>query len=75
MKHFIQISDCHIDDNAQTMGVNSHENLIKVVDKIVTLQSDALLIKDKASSHSLFIATIGWCKTIRLYFALECCSC
>ena len=44
MKHFIQISDCHIDDNAQTMGVNSHENLIKVVDKIVTLQSDALLI-------------------------------
>jgi hypothetical protein len=43
MKHFIQISDCHIDDNAQTMGVNSHENLIKVVDEIVTLQSDALL--------------------------------
>jgi hypothetical protein len=33
MKHFIQISDCHIDDNTQTMGVNSHENLTKVVDK------------------------------------------
>jgi Icc protein len=44
MKHFIQISDCHIDDNTQTMGVNSHENLTKVVDKITTLQSDALLI-------------------------------
>jgi Icc protein len=26
------------------MGVNSHENLTKVVDKITTLQSDALLI-------------------------------
>ena len=44
MKHFIQISDCHIDDNAQTMGVNSHVNLAKVVDKIITLKSDALLI-------------------------------
>lgn len=44
MKHFIQISDCHIDDNAQTMEVDSHINLAKVVDKIVTLQSDALLI-------------------------------
>ncbi len=44
MKHFVQISDCHIDDNAQVMGVDSHTNLKKVVDKITTLESDALVI-------------------------------
>ncbi len=44
MKHFIQISDCHIDDNDQVMGVDSHENLKKIIDKITTLKSDALLI-------------------------------
>ncbi len=44
MNQFIQISDCHIDDNEQSMGVNSHANLAKIVDKIITTQSDALLI-------------------------------
>lgn len=44
MKHFVQISDCHIDNNAQTMGVDSHENLSKIVDKITTLKSTALII-------------------------------
>ncbi|SMN15152.1 3',5'-cyclic-nucleotide phosphodiesterase [uncultured Candidatus Thioglobus sp.] len=44
MKHFIQISDCHIDDTAQSLGVDSQKNLATVVNKITTLPSDALLI-------------------------------
>lgn len=44
MNQFIQISDCHIDSNNQSMSVNSSVNLEKVVDKITTIQSDTLLI-------------------------------
>jgi hypothetical protein len=28
MHHFIQISDCHIDDTEQSLGVNTHQNLL-----------------------------------------------
>lgn len=41
---FVQISDCHIDDAEHSMGVNTHQNLARVVEKITTVKSDALLI-------------------------------
>ncbi|WXT99409.1 MAG: 3',5'-cyclic adenosine monophosphate phosphodiesterase CpdA [Catillopecten margaritatus gill symbiont] len=44
MNQFIQISDCHIDDIEQCMGVNSQQNLTRVIDEIALLESDALLI-------------------------------
>lgn len=44
MNQFIQISDCHIDDNEQSMGVNTHQNLAYIIDKITSMNSDALLI-------------------------------
>jgi len=31
MIKLIQISDCHIDDQVMTMGVNTQENLKKVI--------------------------------------------
>jgi Icc protein len=40
----IQISDCHIDDKTLVMGVNSTNNLAKIVHKINKLDFDALLI-------------------------------
>ena len=44
MNHFIQISDCHIDDNPFAMGVNTHQNLEKVIKKISTIEHQALFI-------------------------------
>jgi len=40
----IQISDCHIDDNPKSMGVDTHSNLKKIIDKITTVNFDTLLI-------------------------------
>ncbi|QKQ24177.1 metallophosphoesterase [Candidatus Ruthia endofausta] len=45
MSHsFVQISDCHIDDLENTMGVNTHVNLKKIINKIININIDALLI-------------------------------
>lgn len=35
--HLIQISDCHIDDNEYSMGVNTHINLKKLLTELVIL--------------------------------------
>ncbi len=51
MNSFIQISDCHIDDNEYVMGVNTQQQLKKVVKKINTVNTDALLISGDLS-HS-----------------------
>lgn len=42
--HLIQISDCHIDDPIEVMGVNTHANLISVVSAITKHNCDTLLI-------------------------------
>ena len=42
--NFIQISDCHIDDNPQSMGVDTHQNLARIINEITPIKSDALLI-------------------------------
>ena len=44
MPNFIQISDCHIDDNPQSMEVNTHQNLARIITEITPIKSDALLI-------------------------------
>ncbi len=44
MNHLIQISDCHIDDTEQSMGVNTHQNLTNIIKEITTVSSDALII-------------------------------
>ncbi len=45
MSHnFVQISDCHIDDVEHAMGVNTHINLKKIINKIININIDALLI-------------------------------
>lgn len=44
MNQFIQISDCHIDDSERAIGVNTHQNLARIINKIAPIQSDALLI-------------------------------
>ena len=41
---FIQISDCHIDDDKQVMGVDTQAHLENVLDHIKTQTFDALLI-------------------------------
>ncbi|SMM98173.1 3',5'-cyclic-nucleotide phosphodiesterase [uncultured Candidatus Thioglobus sp.] len=51
MKRLLQISDCHIDDVEQSIGVNSHQNLSLVVDKITQLEADALLISGDLSHY------------------------
>jgi Icc protein len=43
MNHFVQISDCHIDD-AQALGVNTDVNLAKIIDKITMIKSEMLII-------------------------------
>ena len=44
MIKLIQISDCHIDDQVMTMGVNTQENLKKVVKKLADYEFDVMLI-------------------------------
>ncbi len=51
MNNLIQISDCHIDECQQTMGVNTHQNLSDVVQQITTIKADALLISGDLSHH------------------------
>jgi len=40
----IQISDCHIDDDPESMGVDTHANLKKIIKVIATKHFDTLLI-------------------------------
>jgi 3',5'-cyclic-AMP phosphodiesterase len=55
MIKLIQISDCHIDDQALAMGVDTQTNLAKVVKKISNLKFEALLISgDLSNSGSLY---------------------
>jgi len=42
--HLIQISDCHIDDPIESMGVNTHANLTSIVGAITKHNCDTLLI-------------------------------
>ncbi len=51
MKRLIQISDCHIDDNPESMGVDTHNNLKKIVHKINTIDFDTLLISGDLSHN------------------------
>ena len=44
MPKLIQISDCHIDDQPMAMGVNSQDNLKKIIQQISLVDFDALLI-------------------------------
>ena len=44
MNTLIQISDCHIDNNPQSTGLNAHNNLTRIIDKITSISTDALLI-------------------------------
>mgnify|MGYP006420480225 FL=1 len=44
MPRLIQISDCHIDDQPMVMGVNSQDNLKKIIQQISLVDFDALLI-------------------------------
>jgi len=53
-KSFIQISDCHIDDDKLVMGVDSQTNLSAIVSMISQKNYDALLISgDLAHSGTL----------------------
>jgi len=49
--HLIQISDCHIDDPIETMGVNAHANLTSVIDAITKHNYDTLLITGDLSHN------------------------
>jgi len=40
----IQISDCHIDDLVESMGVDTHANLTSVISSVVEFNCDTLLI-------------------------------
>ncbi len=40
----IQITDCHIDDQAESMGVDTHTNLVLVVKAVTKHNCDTLLI-------------------------------
>ena len=42
--NLIQISDCHIDDQVESMGVDTHTNLALVVNAITRHNCDTLLI-------------------------------
>ena len=54
MKTLIQISDCHIDDLPQSMGVNTHENLSTILQNIANYSTDCLIITgDLAHNGSL----------------------
>lgn len=51
MNNLIQISDCHIDECEHSMGVNTHQNLIAIIQKITTMDIDALLISGDLSHY------------------------
>jgi len=42
--NLIQISDCHIDDQVESMGVDTHANLTSVIDAVAKYNCDTLLI-------------------------------
>jgi len=49
--NFVQISDCHIDDTAKSMGVDTHQNLAQVVKEITTVESEAVFISGDLTHH------------------------
>lgn len=51
MNHFIQISDCHIDDDPVVMGVDTHQNLEKIIKKITQVEHQALIISGDLTHH------------------------
>ena len=51
MKNIIQISDCHIDDKYQPMGVDTTNNLLKIIGIIKNIPVDALLITGDLSHN------------------------
>ncbi len=51
MPTLIQISDCHIDDKAQVIGVDTQKNLNKVVKRLIQEPADLLLISGDISHH------------------------
>jgi Icc protein len=65
MKRFIQISDCHIDDTEQCIGVNTQQNLSRIIDKITTLPSDAFLISGDLTENG----TLGAYKKLKKLLA------
>ncbi len=51
---FVQISDCHIDDNPHSMGVNTHLNLNRVINKLSNTKFNNLIISgDLANSGTI----------------------
>ncbi|BBB24217.1 Icc protein [Isorropodon fossajaponicum endosymbiont JTNG4] len=57
MSHsFIQISDCHIDDVEHAMGINTHVNLKKIINKIININTDALLISGDLTHNGTITA-------------------
>ena len=42
--NLIQISDCHIDNQAESMGVDTHTNLTSVIKTVAKQNCDTLLI-------------------------------
>ena len=49
--HLIQISDCHINDSLEAMGVNTHTNLASIVSAITKYNHDTLLITGDLSHN------------------------
>lgn len=56
MNSLIQISDCHISQCKQAIGVNTHDNLQAIVKKITTIEVDALLISGDLSHNGSIAA-------------------
>ena len=65
MNQFIQISDCHIDDTPDAMGVNTHQNLEKIINKISTVEHQMLLITGDLTHNG----TIGSYQTLKQILA------
>ena len=51
MNSFVQISDLHIDDNNIAMGVDTHQNLDKILSKLKTIEFDHMLISGDLSHN------------------------
>lgn len=51
MKCLIQLSDCHIDDDPITMGINTQANLDRVLNALTSQTFDQLLISGDLSHH------------------------
>ena len=51
MKCLIQLSDCHIDDDPITMGINTQANLDRVLQSLTSQTFDQLLISGDLTHH------------------------